>query len=87
MRVDFSNKFKKQYGKAPTAIQTILKERLMVFERNKHAPILNNHELKGKFQGCRSINAGGDWRAIFEESLNGDAFFILFGTHSQLYKK
>ncbi|MFZ3074244.1 MAG: type II toxin-antitoxin system mRNA interferase toxin, RelE/StbE family [Minisyncoccales bacterium] len=87
MRVDFSNKFKKQYEKAPIAVKTILKERLMVFGRDKYAPILNNHELKGKYQRCRSINVGGDWRAIFQELANGDIYFEFIGTHSQLYGK
>lgn len=87
MSVDFSNKFKKQYEKAPASVKIILKERLLVFERDRRAPCLNNHELKGKFRGCRSINVGGDWRAIFQELDSGDVYFAFFGTHGKLYKK
>lgn len=86
MRVNFGKKFRKQYRTAPKAVQETLKERLMLFSRDKFSPLLNNHQLKGRFEGCRSINVGGDWRAIFDESQNGDVFFSLLGTHSQLYK-
>ena len=86
MRVDFGKKFHKQYKNAPLNVQKTLKEQLLLFEQDRFSPILNNYGLKGKYQGCRSINVGGDWRAIFEESLNGDVLFLLLGTHSQLYK-
>jgi addiction module RelE/StbE family toxin len=87
MQIKYSKIFLKQITKAPKSVAAIFDERVRLFVSDKDNPILNNHQLKGKFQGCRSINVGGDWRAIFEESSNGDAFFVLFGTHSQLYKK
>ena len=52
--------------------------------------ILNNHALTGKFQGRRSINITGDWRAIFSIRVNFESeseyYFELVGTHSQLYR-
>jgi addiction module RelE/StbE family toxin len=87
MQIKYSKIFLKQLAKAPESIAAIFDERVRLFALDKDNLILNNHQLKGKFQGCRSINVGGNWRAIFEESSSGDVFFILFGTHSQLYKK
>ena len=61
--------------------------RLAIFMQNKKDPILNNHKLKGKSKGFRSINITGDYRAIFQELDNGDLiFFSMIGTHSELYK-
>jgi addiction module RelE/StbE family toxin len=86
MPVRFSKTFARQYDNALPPVQEIFKKRLRIFLQDKSDPILNNHPLKGKMKGCRSINVGGDWRAIFEESPGGDIFFLLLGTHSQLYK-
>ena len=47
---------------------------------------LNNHPLKGAYASCRSINVGGDLRAIYE--INNDRIvFRLIGTHAELYGK
>lgn len=86
MKIKFSKFFLKQIAKAPESVAVIFNERLRIFVSDKYSPILNNHELKGKFQGYHSINVGGDWRAIFEELANGDIYFEFIGTHSQLYK-
>jgi len=87
MQIKFSKIFEKQLGKAPVSVTLVFEERFQIFLLNKQSPILNNHQLKGKYQGFKSINVGGDWRAIFQELSNGDVYFAFFGTHSQLYKK
>lgn len=86
MQIKFSKIFLKQLAKAPGPVVTIFDERTRIFISDRYNPILNNHRLKGKYQGCRSINIGGDWRAIFEELPNGDIYFEFIGTHGQLYK-
>lgn len=87
MQIGYSEKFLKQQGKAPENVRMLLKERIRIFSRDKFDAILNNHKPKGKMKGLRSINVGGDWRALFEELTNGDVIFKTIGTHSQLYKK
>jgi addiction module RelE/StbE family toxin len=85
MQIKYSRKFKKQYQKAPKKIKQAFKNRRNLFYQNPYNPILNNHQLTGKFKGYRSINITGDWRAIY----SGDKAIIIFemlGTHSQLYK-
>lgn len=86
MRIKFSKIFLKQLTKAPSTVGVAFDDRVQIFLSDRYDPILNNHQLRGKYQGCRSINIGGDWRAIFEELVNGDIYFEFIGTHSQLYK-
>jgi addiction module RelE/StbE family toxin len=73
------------HAKAPLKIQKALERRLDLFIKNPYQPTLNNHWLTGKYRGQKSINITGDWRAIFKEKKDV-IIFLLFGTHSQLYK-
>lgn len=90
MHIKYSTTFKKQYKKAPKKIQEKVKERISLFSQNATNQLLNNHALTGKFNGCRSININGDWRAIYSIRKNATSeqeyYFELVGTHSQLYK-
>jgi len=90
MNIKYATKFKKQYKKAPKQIQEKIKERINLFVRNSANDTLNNHALTGKFQGRRSINITGDWRAIYSIRTNSESekeyYFELVGTHSQLYR-
>ena len=87
MTIEYSDEFHKQYQKAPPKIQNAVDKRTALFTKDPFHPLLNNHLLKGQYQGKRSINITGDWRAIFREV--GNYQFVIFeilGTHSQLYK-
>jgi len=87
MQIEYSRRFVKTLRRVPRKIQEAFRNRLEIFIEDKFDPILNNHSLSGGMQECRSINITGDWRAVFEELDNGDVvFFIMLGTHSQLYK-
>lgn len=90
MNVIFRKKFDKQLYRAPQEIQHAFDIRLDLFISNPNHPLLRNHLLVGQYQGCRSINITGDWRAIYTEidPINGEAYveFIALGTHSQLYR-
>lgn len=90
MNIKYSATFKKQYKKAPKQIQIKVKERLKLFGQNPTIAMLNNHALTGKFQGLRSINITGDWRAVYSIRINLESereyYFELVGTHSQLYR-
>ncbi len=89
MNIKYSTTFKKQYKKAPIQIQKKIKTRLDIFMQNPTNEALNNHALIGKFQGRRSINITGDWRAVYSIRINlaseREYYFELVGTHSQLY--
>lgn len=87
MQIKFRKPFKKQLKRLDTKIHSALLERLELFEADPFYPQLNNHQLSGKYEGYRSINITGDWRAIFQEFNNYDLVsFETIGTHSQLYK-
>ena len=87
MRVKFSKKFSKRHKKTPAKIKSAFENRLDIFINDKFHPQLNNHSLAGKYQGLRSINVTGNWRAIFQELQGGEvAYFITIDTHSNLYK-
>lgn len=89
MSISFRKKFSKSYDKASDKIKKVTKEKIALFEREPFHPSLNNHALIGQYQGSRSINITGDWRAIYSETIeNGEKVitFIELGTHSQLYK-
>ena len=86
MKIKFSNNFVKSYNRAPEKIRKSFDLRLKLFIQDKNYPLLKNHKLRGKLSGYRSINISGDWRAIFKEEEDGNLiFFLLLGTHSQLY--
>ena len=70
MNIKYSTTFKKQYKKAPRKIQEKVKERISLFVQNPTNQLLNNHALTGKFQGYRSINITGNWRAIYSIRIN-----------------
>jgi len=87
MIISSNKQFDKMFQKASPQIQRAFKERVKMLEMDFHNPLLNKHKLKGEMQDYCSINVTGDWRVIFKELKNGEIiFFILLGTHSELYK-
>ncbi len=78
--------FNKDYNKLPQKVKKLFKIKRNIFLENPFDPILNNHTLGGKYDGCRSINITGDYRTIYY--MEGEiAIFIHIGTHHQLYGK
>lgn len=76
--------FEKDLKKTSLKIQEKFFERLTLFEKDKSDPVLNNHALKGKYLGYRSINVTGDFRAIFKIAVE-EAIFVAIDSHSNLY--
>jgi len=85
MRVLFHKTFEKQYKSLRSAEKKKFLERIKTFVTDPFAPVLNNHPLKGKYQGYRSINITGDVRAIYELIGEATAYFVAVDTHSNLY--
>lgn len=90
MDIQYDRKFRRQYDKADTKMRVAFIDRLRLFCDNPRHPLLHNHLLTGSYQGYRSINITGDWRAIYSESRSAigemTVEFRLLGTHSQLYR-
>ena len=84
MMVSFSKDFVKRYRRLGKKLQCRVDDRMLLFSRDKFHPTLENHPLHGKWQGYRSINITGDYRAIYKD--NDDfSYFVTLGTHSKLY--
>ncbi len=86
MNIDTHRAFDKAYAKLNEAQKKRTKIRLRLFRRDPSALLLNNHALKGKYHGFRSINIGGDLRIIYKHINDDAALLVDIGTHSQLYK-
>lgn len=86
MKIVVSRNFEKKYQKLRDSEKEKFKKRRNTFLINQFDPILNNHALKGKYQGYRSINITGDLRVLYELLDEDTAHFILIDTHSNLYK-
>lgn len=86
MKIGFHRNFSKQYKKLRKNEQARVKERLALFFKDEFDPILNNHPLRGKYQGYRSINIAGDLRAIYKHWQADERIFVAVDTHSNLYK-
>lgn len=85
MKLYFHKKFEKQYKRLRKSEQQRAQERIFVFRENPFDPILENHPLHGKYAGYRSINIGGDLRAVFKRVGADEYWFAKIGTHSELY--
>ena len=82
-----ASSFKKKTRKLPKKIRLALADRLRLFVREPHHPLLDNHKLSGDRKHQRSINITGDWRVIFEEHDENTVRLIDIDTHSNLYGK
>lgn len=85
MKIIYHKDFIKDFKKLPPKIKEKFKERQILLEKDEFDPILNNHALKGKWLGYRSINVTGDIRAIFKRDGNG-VLFVAIDKHSNLYR-
>ena len=86
MKPEYHKNFRKQFDKLSIKIQDKFEEKLDLFLQNMFHPLLNNHSLTGKYEGCRSINITGNIRAIFYLKTESDIVFINIGSHPELYE-
>ncbi len=84
MVINFHKDFVKDSTRLTSPQKDKLTQRLKLFELDEFDPVLNNHSLRGKYSGYRSINITGDLRAIFKKSGN-EVMFMEINSHSNLY--
>ena len=86
----FSNKeFIAQYKKVDVRIRNAVAEKIRLFQKNPYELGLNNHPLRGAWEGYRSIDITNDHRAVYKEVKEGgeiNAYFFVLGTHQELYE-
>ncbi|MDO8503822.1 MAG: type II toxin-antitoxin system mRNA interferase toxin, RelE/StbE family [bacterium] len=85
MMIRLHRNFLKQYKKLNKQEKNRFKERRNLFLLDKFNPLLNNHSLKGKYLGLRSINITGDLRVIYKYQSGEVIIFVAIDTHSNLY--
>lgn len=83
--VRFSRNLQKQFKKLRPRVKVKFNERLRLFMLRPNDPELNNHPLKGKYKGYRSINVTGDVRALYRLEKGQVVIFCFIGTHGELY--
>ncbi|MDO8552471.1 MAG: type II toxin-antitoxin system mRNA interferase toxin, RelE/StbE family [bacterium] len=76
--------FEKKYLKLQAKLQDKFRERRDLFIDYQFHPLLDNHALHGEWQGYRSINVTGDFRAVFKQE-NNIVTFVDIDTHHKLY--
>ncbi len=81
-----SKKFDKQFSKFSDKVKNQCIEKIEIFMQNPYYETLNNHNLGGKYRGCKSIDVTGDIRIIYEILEKNIAYFLAIGSHSELYK-
>lgn len=84
MNIVYHKDFIKGFKKLPQKIKEKFKERQVLFEKDEFDPVLNNHALKGKWLGYRSMNVTGDVRAIFKRD-SESVLFVAIDNHNNLY--
>lgn len=88
MKFNYSKKFVKQFKKMPESLKDAFDARLRLFAVDEYNPILKNHQLKGDYKDCRSLNISGDIRLIFQfNEETGVVLLVEIGSHHQLYGK
>lgn len=85
MKIVLHRNFEKQYKKLRRSEQERFKERRDMFLNDPFDPVLNNHPLRGKYKGYRSINVTGDLRAVYKLLNENTVLFVAIDTHSNLY--
>lgn len=84
MIIKLHKNFGKHFKKLRHNEKQKFKERKNLFIEDEFNPILNNHSLRGKYLGYRSINIIGDLRAIYKKDKNL-VIFVALNSHSNLY--
>ena len=84
MEIIYRKKFKKAFGKQSKKVQDIFFEKMEVFQNDQFHYLLNNHALKGEFEGVRSFNITGDIRVHYI-TIDNIIILLTLGSHSELY--
>ncbi len=82
-----SSRFEKEYKKLSKKLKDKMIERLRIFVVNEFDQLLNNHKVKYKYDGHRSINLTGDWRILYKKIDDTTCELYAIGTHHQLFGK
>jgi mRNA-degrading endonuclease YafQ of YafQ-DinJ toxin-antitoxin module len=89
--IDLSPGFTRHFKqRANRRIQRLYRERLILFRKNPHDPVLRTHALTHDLDGLWSFSltddqGPDDYRVLFRKDKDVSVF-VDFGTHNQLYR-
>lgn len=87
MHISTHREFDKSYKKLRLGEKVRYQARKQLFIENPYNPILENHPLKGKYEGCDCFHVGGDLVVIYICYEIDKVTFLDIGTHHQLFGK
>lgn len=86
MKIYFHKHFGKKFKKLSLKHKETFYRKIEIFSTNPFSIELNNHPLKGRHGGYRSINITGDIRAVFKFLSEDSVEFDNIDNHNNLYK-
>lgn len=85
MIIGYKKGFEKRTRRLSFDIKRAFAMRLQIFVKDPHHPLLNDHRLTVDWNGYRSINVTGDWRAVYQPVDANTIIFVDIDTHHNLY--
>lgn len=86
MKIELHHNFIRKHKKLKESAKKKFQERRDLFLGSTYHPLLNNHPLRGKYKGYRSINIGGNLRVIYRHLDDETVIFTEIGSHNYLYR-
>jgi len=84
MRIKLHRDYVKGFNRLKASEKEKFRQRRGPFLLDEFNLVLNNHPVRGKYQGFRSFNLTGDLRVIYKRNgMNG--IFVVIDIHSNLY--
>ncbi|KKU20078.1 MAG: Plasmid stabilization system [Candidatus Saccharibacteria bacterium GW2011_GWA2_46_10] len=81
IEVVFTTGFFRQYNKLENDLREEVKEKIELFRKDPHAPMLKAHKLKGKLKGYFSFSVNYRYRVIYEYDSKMTVALLTVGDH------
>lgn len=86
MKIDYTDKFEKQYQKLPSKIKIRTEKQEKLFRNNPFHPSLRTEKLTPRFQEIWSFRVDRSYRVIFKFLKKDNVLFLNIGPHDYIYK-
>lgn len=77
----------KKIQKTDKTLANKVEKQLSLFQNNPQHPSLRLHKLTGSFENRWSISITKNFRMVYLKLEENIAYFIVIGTHDQVYRK
>lgn len=81
MKIFYTSKFEKEYGRLPDKVKDLAEEKESVFRKDPFDDSLNTHKLKGRLKDYWSWSVDYRYRIIFYLKNREEAWFLSVGDH------